>query len=484
VVDAGLMEGAAEPGLALRLGVLTCEISPELVDAVVEEAGCREQRRRLLPARAVVYLVLGLCLFSGADSAGPPGYRSVLRWLSQGLRSWSSRPILVSSSAITKARQRLGVKALNLLFERLRGPLGQARTRGVLAFGRRVVSWDGTALDVPDTEANTQSFGRQKGAGNPQLRLLTLIECGTHAVIDAAFAGYTQLSELALARQVLASLTPGLLLLADRNFPGYDLWTQANATGADLIWRIKKSQVFVPVTVLPDGSFLSRMHTRADTIRLGSARAKGHRCTPRDPSHLVRIIEYAVTIVSADGTSRTELFRLVTTLLDHHEAPARAIADLYQQRWESENSYSEIKTRLRGAGFVLRSKSPDLVEQELFAFLCVYQVLGALEVEAAEAAGIDPDRISFTVTLRSARSHISTQPATTTARLRAARQDVITDLLTDLLPPRRPRHVERIRKPPKNGTRATKKHDHTRPNSNVHYRIEIIPKTAPPGSTP
>jgi hypothetical protein len=474
--------GPDEGGLALRLGVLTCQISPQLVDAVVEEAGCREQRRRLLPARAVVYLVLGLCLFCGADSAVPPGYRSVLRWLGQGLRSSQSR--LVSSSAITKARQRLGVKALQLLFERLRGPLGRARTRGVFAFGRRVVSWDGTALDVSDTPANEEAFGRQKGAGNPQLRLLTLIECGTHAVLDAAFAGYTQLSELKLARQVLASLTPGMLLLADRNFPGYDLWAQASSTGADLIWRIKKSQVFEPITVLPDGSYLSRMHTPTDNLRLGSARAKGHRCAANDPAHLVRIIEYTVTVRAADTSSRTELFRLVTTLLDHHEAPARVVADLYQQRWESENSYSEIKTRLRGAGFVLRSKSPELVEQELFAFLCVYQALGALKVDAADTAGIDPDRISFTVTIRSARTHVSTQPATTPTRLKAARQDAITDLLTDLLPPRRPRHVERIRKPPKNGTRATKKHDHIRPNSNIHYLIEIIPKATPPGSTP
>jgi hypothetical protein len=475
--------GPGERGLALRLGVLTREISPQLVDAVVEEAGCRERRRRVLPARAVVYFVLGLCLFSGADSAGPPGYRSVMRWLSQGLRSVSG-PVRVTSSAMTKARQRLGVKTLHLLFDHLRGPLGHEHTHGVFAFGLRVLAWDGTAVDVPDTPANTAAFGRQKGAGNPQLRLLTLIECGTHAVIDAAFAGYTQLSEVKLARQVLASLKPGMLLLADRNFPGHDLWAEATATGVDLLWRIKKSQIFEPLTLLPDGSFLSRIHTPKDSKRLGWARSKGRRTTATEPAHLVRIIEYTVTVQATDGSSRTELFRLVTTLLDHRQAPATAVADLYQQRWESENSYSEIKTRLRGAGFVLRSKSPDLVEQELFAFLCVYQVLGALKADAAHTSGIDPDRISFTVTLRTARAHISTQPATTPDRLHTARQDAITDLLTDLLPPRRTRHVERIRKPPKNGTRATKKHNHTRPDSHISYQITIIQKTAPPGPTP
>jgi hypothetical protein len=470
-------------GLALRLGVLTCQISPQLVDAVVEEADCRERRRRLLPARSVVYLVLGLCLFAGADSAGPPGYRSVLRWLTQGLRSVTG-PVLVSSSAITKARQRLGAKALQLLFERLRGPLGRSGTPGVFAFGLRVLAWDGTALDVPDTPANNALFGRQKGAGNPQLRLLMLIECGTHAVIDAAFAGYTQLSEQKLARQVLASLKPGLLLLGDRNFPGHDLWAAATATGADLLWRIKKSQIFEPITLLPDGSFLSRMHTPADNLRLGYGRRVGRRIPPAEPAHLVRIIEYTVTVLATDGSSRTELFRLVTTLLDPHRAPATELADLYRQRWENENSYSEIKTRLRGAGFVLRSKSPDLVEQELYAFLCVYQALGALKVDAAHTAGIDPDRISFTVTIRTARAHIPTQPATSPHTLQQAHHNAVTDLLADLLPPRRTRQVERIRKPPKNGTRTTKKHDHIRPDSHINYQITIIQKAAPPGSTP
>jgi hypothetical protein len=479
----GAGPGADEWGLALRLGVLTGEISPRLVDAVVDEAGCRERRRRLLPARAVVYFVLGLCLFSGADSAAPPGYRSVMRWLSQGLRAVHG-PGLVSSSAMTKARQRVGAKALQLLFERLRGPLGGSRTPGVFAFGLRVLAWDGTALDVPDTPANAALFGRQKGAGNPQLRLLMLIECGTHAVIDAAFAGYTQLSEQKLARQVLASLKPGLLLLADRNFPGHDLWAAATATGADLLWRIKKTQIFEPITVLPDGSYISRMHTPADNLRLGYGRRVGRRIHPAEPGHIVRIIEYIVTVTSADGSSRTELFRLVTTLLDHHRAPATELADLYRQRWENENSYSEVKTRLRGAGFVLRSKSPELIEQELYAFLCVYQALGAFEIDAAHTAGIDPDRISFTVTIRTARAHISTQPAASPETLQQARRNAVTDLLADLLPPRRPRQVERIRKPPKNGTRTTKKHNHTRPDSHINYQIKIIQKQAPPGSTP
>ena len=214
------------------LGVLDCEISPALVDHVVELAGCREQRRRLLPARAVVYFVLGLCLFSGADSAAPPGYRSVMRWLTGGIRHLHGLA-LPTSSALTRARQRLGPRPLELLFDLRRGALGGPEVAGVFAFGLRLVAWDGTGLDAADTPANASAFGVTQG-GNPQLRLLALTECGTHALVDAVFDGVERASEQKLARSLLRSLQPGMLLLADRNFPDYELWGQA--AGPALTW--------------------------------------------------------------------------------------------------------------------------------------------------------------------------------------------------------------------------------------------------------
>jgi Insertion element 4 transposase N-terminal len=182
--------------------VLTCEIGPELVDRVVEWAGRRERRRRVLPARAVVYFVLALCLFSGADSIGPPGYRSVMRWLTNGLRQLGGVAV-PTSPALTKARQRLGARPLELLFHAKCGVLATASTPGAFAFGRRVVAWDGTGLDAADTAANAEAFGRLGQGGNPQLRLLALVECGTHAMIDAVFAGITKASEQKLARDLL-----------------------------------------------------------------------------------------------------------------------------------------------------------------------------------------------------------------------------------------------------------------------------------------
>jgi hypothetical protein len=428
--------------------------------------------------------VLGLSLFSGADSMVPPGYRSVMRWLSNGLRHLRGS-LLVSSSALVKARQRLGVEPLQVLFARTRGPLGGPDTPGVFAFGRRLVAWDGTGLDLADTVENEQAFGRLHG-GSPQLRLLTLTECGTHALIDAAFTGITGsagLSEHQLARQVMGSLQSGMLLLCDRNFAGYQLWGLAADTGADLLWRLKKNVLFDPVQVLPDGSFISVMPTPAEVVRRGRARVKGKVVDQPLQGHAVRIIEYVVTVTASDGSARTEPFRLVTTILDHEVAPAEQLAALYHERWEIENSYQELKSRLRGAEFILRSKSPDLVRQELFGFLSVYQALCSFRVEAADTAGIDPDRISFTVTVRVARTEVTNQAAATRATLDQARTLAIGDLLADLLPPRRARHYERIRKAPKSNY-TIKKHDHIRSASQVKYKIKVTRKADLAARTP
>jgi Insertion element 4 transposase N-terminal/Transposase DDE domain len=472
----------ARPSAGLAgLGVLSAEISPGVADEVIELAGCREKRRRLLPAQAVVYFVLGLCLFSGADSAAPPGYRSVMRWLTNGVRHLHGLA-LPTSPALTRARQRLGAKPLELLFNLRRGALASTTTPGAFAFGLRLVAWDGTGLDAADTPANAEAFGVTQG-GNPQLRLLALTECGTHALIDAVFDGVEKASEQVLARRLPGSLGPGMLLLADRNFPGHELWGLAAATGADLAWRIKKNLVFPPVRILPDGSFHSIMRTPAENVRHGQARAAGR--VPAGPAegHLVRIIEYAVTVKDSGGGTRTEPFRLATTLLDHEQAPAAQLAALYHQRWEIENSYGELKTRLRGASFILRSRSPDLVRQELFALLTVYQALCALRTEAARTAGIDPDRISFTVTVRIARDHASSQAGITSAGSSQARGQAIRDILADLLPPRRDRQCERVKKPPKN-TFAAKKRDVIYPPGTVRYKIKVTRKASLPAGTP
>jgi hypothetical protein len=461
------------------LGVLTCEISPGLVDEVIEAAGCREQRRRLLPARAAVYFVLGLCLFAGADSAAPPGYRSVMRWLTNGIRHLHGVP-LPTSGALTRARQRLGAKPLELLFDRCRGPLAAAGTPGAFALGRRLVAWDGTWLDTAATAANAAAFGVPRRVSAPRLRLVALTECGTHAVIDAAFDAAARVSELALARRVLASLRPGMLLLADRNFPGHELWGLAAATGADLAWRIKKSLVLPPLQVLPDGSCLTILRTPAENARHARARAAGKALPGIPAGHLVRVIEYAVLVTGAGGTTRSVPFRLITTLLDPAAAPAALVAAAYHQRWEAENGYRDLKIRLRGAPFALRSRSPELACQEVFAFLTVLQALSALRADAAATAGIDPDQVSFTVTIRTARDHAASHATPAAAGLASARARAIRDILDDLLPRRRDRQCERIARPPRTAYPA-RAPGHQRPPSNVSYTLTLTPQ---PATTP
>ncbi|MFJ8745961.1 IS4 family transposase [Embleya sp. NPDC127516] len=457
----------------------TEEIGPEPVDEIVESTGCPERRRRLLPARAVVCFVLALCLFGGSDSAGPPGYRSVLRAPTEKLRHLPGLCVqhLPTSSALTRARQRLGEKPLRALFERRCGTLATTATIGAFAFGLRLVAWDGTVLDVPDNPVNARGFGftGKDGAnqsGHPQVRLMALTECGTHAPIDAAFDAVASVSEHRLTRRVPASLRSDMLLSADRNLAGYGLWGLARSTGAHLAWRIKKNPVFVPLRILPDGSYPSVMGTPAENQRRGTARAAGRTTAGQPAGHLVRIVEYTVTVHPQAGPPRTERFRPATGLPDHRLAPTRALAAIHHERWGIGNGFAELKTRLRGAGFIPRSRAPELVRREIYALLTVHQALCAPELRAAEHAGIDPDRISFAVTVQLARLKVTAQAATDATTLNTARREVVTELLAALLPTRRDRQCQRVKKPSKN-TFEVRKRDQPRTPSNVRYTLKV-----------
>jgi len=302
------------------------------------------------------------------------GYDGVLRTLVDGLRDtaagWGQWKVPFTAS-ISKARDRLGPEVMRLLFGRVAGPVGSPDTAGVFWRGLRLVAVDGTTLDVPDSAGNTETFGRPSntagGGAYPQVRLVAVAECGTRAVLDAAFGPY-RTAEQTLTRDLLVSLKPAMLLLADRNFLGWQLWREAAATGAELLWRARASFNLPVRRVLADGTYLSELRP--------ARRRDG------DPIP-VRVIEYS--IVSDDGTS--ELFCLLTTLLDPATAPAAELAGLYAQRWELETALKEIKVSQRGSSVVLRSHHPDGVRQEIWAMLCVYQALRDLITQAADQAG-------------------------------------------------------------------------------------------------
>ena len=472
----------------LDVGVLTAAIPADLVDEVIDQAGCRELRNRRLPARVVVYFVLGWCLFSAADRFCPPGYRAVVRALTGRWSSVLSGAAHVSSSALTQARQRLGSKPLQLLFDRVRGPAATTPQPWSHAFGRRVVAWDATTIAVPDSPDNAAAFGYQghgakrparlgRGCGsatgaNPLLRLMTLIECGTHAIIDAVFDGVARASEIALAKQLIASLVPGMLLLADRMFLSDPLWNAAAATGADLVWRAKSNIYLVATKRLPDDSYLAVLPTQKEAKRLGNLRPHGRRNQIPREGHQVRVVEFTITIHTSTGAIRTENYRLVTTLLDHTDAPATQIAALYHQRWESETGYSQLKPRLVGANVTLRSRTPDGIAQETYAFLVIYQALTTLRVDAATAARLDPDRISFLITIRAVRADITNHARRSPA---GRRRTVITEMISEQLGPRRPRTSPRQRIPA-TGKYTNKRRDQPRPSAKTRTEITI---TAP-----
>jgi len=370
---------------------------PELVDGVVAEAERAERRHRLLPARVVVYYVLALALF--ADCA----YEEVMRQLVEGLSwesGWRQSWEVPTKVAIYKARRRLGREPLELLFRAVARPLAEESTRGAFYRGLRLVSIDGTCLDVADTPANDEEFGRPGssrragGGAFPQLRMVALAESGTHAIFDAALAGYDS-GERALAEQLFGSLEERMLCLADRGLYSFEAFQKARETGAQLLWRVKSDVGLPREQTLADGSYLTSIYA----LEKRKAKRDGERA---------RVVEYRLDDPALDDEERR--YRLITTILDPEHGPAAELAALYPQRWELESALDELKTHQRGPRVVLRSKAPDDVYQEAYGHLCAHYAIRHVMHDAALQADLIPHRLSFIASLRAARRTARTQP--------------------------------------------------------------------------
>jgi hypothetical protein len=384
----------------ISIGVLTRVFPPAVVDTVVAEVGRTERRHRLLPARVVVYYVLGLALFSQCS------YEEVMRNLVEGLswaEGWETVWNVPTKAALFKARARLGSEPLETLYRQTAMVLATKKTKGAWYRGWRLMSIDGTCLDVADTEANERVFGRPgskrpDGTGPfPQLRLVGLAESGTHAIVDVVIGRYND-AEQNLAPGLLGSLTPDMLVLADRGFFSFSLWEAARSGGADLLWRTKSNHVLPVERRLSDGSFLSTIYPTQKDRRHASAGAT------------VRVVEYALGDSGSDEPNDEPTYRLLTTVLDPRKAPAGELASLYSERWEFETALAELKTHQRSPHVVLRSKMPDGVRQEAYGYLCVHYAIRWLMHSVALSARADPDRLSFTRTLRVARRTAASHP--------------------------------------------------------------------------
>ena len=437
--------GRFAPG---HLGELTQQVPFEMVDAVLEQT-CRVQRRvRYLPARVVVYLLLAGCLFADL------GYGQVWRRLAAGLDGLDvAAP---TASALTQARRRLGSGPLRELFFLLRGPSpAGARWRGLL-----VCAIDGTIMSVADSAANLAVYSKQRGgrngdSGYPMLRLLVLVSCGTRTIIDAVFRPVCS-GETTCAPLLLGSLRAGMLLLADRNFAAGFLAGQIAAARADFLIRVRTGNNAPKLPVLrrlPDGSWLSRFGG-----------------VP------VRVIDAQITIATSTGRS-TDSCRLITTLTDPARYPAGDLAVLYHQRWEIETTYLELKSTILG-GRVLRARTPDGIEQEIYALLVTYQALRTAIADAASTApGTDPDRASFTIALNAARDQLILAAGVTAGTSIDLTGTIGRTVLASLMPGRRLRLSPRVVKRAMSRYNARGKVDRTTYKATIDIAILTAPLT-------
>lgn len=386
----------------VSLGVLVSTVSRDAIDAAVKACGVGDRRSGgKLPAHVTAYLTMGLCLFADDDyeEVATKVTGSLDRW-----GCWDASWSVPTSSGITQARKRLGRKVFAEVFDAVAEPVGGMFTRGAMLRDWRVLAIDGFDVDLPDSPENAAEFGYAGSGENrsayPKARVVALSECGTHAFLAAEVAAYS-VGEKTLAKRLYPRLQPDELLTADRNFYSYEAWGEAAATGAALLWRAPTQLELPLIQVLADGTYLSalvnpklRGARRAAVIAAAKA---GENIDP-DDGYLVRVIEYNVPDRIGNGTG--ELIVLLTTITVPRKAKADELADTYHQRWEHETGNDQLKTHLRGPGKVLRSRLPDLAYQEIWAWLTVHYAIAVLIAHAAEAADIDPDRISFTRALR------------------------------------------------------------------------------------
>ena len=363
----------------ISLGVIAKFFPLQKIHEILKQTKRASVRERDLPAHVVVYYVIALALYMRSS------YREVLRCLLEGVQ-WLMHPSagikVAGKSGISQARSRLGLEPVKRLYAAVVAPIAEKRTRGAWYRHWRLVSLDGSTLDVADTAENEQAFGRpgasRGSSAYPKIRFVGLLECGTHVLWAARMDRY-KTDEITLAGAVVPALRKGMLCLADRFFPAYNLWRKAAQTGADLLWRVRKNARLEIDKRLADGSYLSRIY------RSTSDRRNGRKAV------VVRVIEYRLK----DVPGAESVYRLITTILDPKLAPAKELAALYHERWEIETALDERKTHLRGAQIVLRSKTPELVQQEFYGLLMAHFAIRGLMHEAALQADEDPDRLSF-----------------------------------------------------------------------------------------
>lgn len=395
--------GPAGLGDRPLLEALEAAIPDEAIDAAIETTGTRERRRRRLPTHLVVTLVVAMGLWAS---------ESMRHVLAEVVAGWRERTAndqtgwqLPSTAAIVQARQRAGARLLRELFQAVARPIAMPQTPGAFLGGLRLMAIDGTTIDVADTPENDRAFGRptsKRGDGAfPQIRVLALIETGTHIICDAVIRP-CRTGEAPIALHLLRSIGPGMLLLWDRGFHSYEMVRATRQREAQFLGRTKKNIVLRPTEILTDGSFLAQIYPSPTARR-------------RDEEAIeLRVVEYSLDTPAGPGQ---EKYRLITSLLDERRFPAEQVAATYHERWEIETALDEVKIHQWAHPRPLRSKHPREVVQEVYGLLLAHLAIRTVMYRAALGDGIDPDRLSFTGALRVLRRAIPRAQRTTPDRL-------------------------------------------------------------------
>jgi hypothetical protein len=402
--------GSASSSLvdAIGIGTLTRLVPRELVDEVILSQGRKEQRKNKLPARVVVYSVMALALFYG------DGYEEVMRKLAEGLKymgTWQAEWEVPTASGLCHARQRLGPEVMRELYERVSVPCAMRSIKGAWLAGRRLMAIDGFGMEAPDSEANAAYFGYAGKKGRsafPFVRMTALAECGTHAIVAAEIARDGE-GEETLARRILSggAVDAEMLVMADSGLYSYTNFKMVIDAGADALFRVGANVGLPVLEWLPDGSYLSYIADSAEKAKNSYRLRHGLAKITDLPGIYVRAVDYEIT----DRGDGEEIITLVTNITDPGEVPAVELAAAYHERWEVELVFDELKVHQRGQGMILRSRKPELVEQEIWGLLLTHYGIRSLMREAADQAELDPDRMSFIRALRVTRRQVTGQAA-------------------------------------------------------------------------
>lgn len=363
----------------LTLAQLHRYFPTNIVKDSLEKAQKATKRTRELPNEFMTYYPMMLCLYRDVSQ------QEVLRVMADGL-SWlfGLRDFKITGkSGISQARARVGSEPLIDVFDRCAEPLAKPGSLGCFYRGLRLVAIDGTDLDLDDCPENSGYFGRSKNQNGegayPKAKLVGLVEVGTRATFALSVGKYKD-SENSLALSVIPKLSSGMLCLADRLFMSWEIFDRAQKTGAELLFRARDDRNLLVEKRLPDGSYLSTIYAYTDRKRETGIR--------------VRVIEYDAEVTRDRNTTKYG-YRLITTLVDHESFPLHEVANLYRERWEFETMLDEVKTHLMQSQ-PLRSRTPDLVIQEIYGMVMAHYAIRAVMYEAAATGNIDPDDLSFT----------------------------------------------------------------------------------------